>query len=93
MVDQKEYWKVRISERREYIRAYKKERGCQDCGYSEHVVALQFDHVRGTKKAHVSNMLNCSWETLLKEIEKCEVVCANCHHVRTMSERGLNTKF
>ncbi len=63
----------------------KKERGCVDCGYNIHAVALQFDHVSGIKKASVSNLIRSdyAWKTILEEINKCEVRCANCHAVVT----------
>lgn len=45
---------------------------------------MQFDHVRGEKIANVSRLLNDRRYTLaLEEVEKCEVVCANCHSTRT----------
>lgn len=63
-------------------------RGCHDCGYNAHGVALQFDHLRD-KKANVSNMIRSdySWETIKEEILKCEVVCANCHALRTKTRK------
>ena len=63
----------------------KKERGCVDCGYNEHAVALQFDHIGDDKKASVSNLIRSDygWETILEEMNKCEVRCANCHAVVT----------
>lgn len=57
--------------------------GCMDCGFSGPPEALQFDHVRGVKKFTISGNLNFAWERILSEIEKCEVVCANCHIIRT----------
>ena len=62
--------------------------GCVDCGYSEHAEALQFDHVRGEKKFNVGISYTFSMERVLAEIEKCEVVCANCHAVRTANRRS-----
>lgn len=61
--------------------------GCADCGYNASAYALQFDHVRGDKKANVSDLIRSDykWETVLEEIDKCEVVCANCHAIRTKS--------
>lgn len=61
--------------------------GCADCGYNKSAHALQFDHVRGDKKGNVSNLIRSdySWDTIKIEIEKCEVVCANCHAIRTQS--------
>lgn len=60
--------------------------GCTDCGYDDHPVALDFDHLPGAEKAAAIATLirQCvSWERLVAEMEKCEVVCANCHRVRT----------
>lgn len=62
-------------------------KGCADCGELDPVV-LEFDHVRGEKKANIANLL-CSGgkETLRIELEKCDVVCANCHRRRTAKRR------
>lgn len=59
--------------------------GCIDCGYAQHAVALQFDHIGDDKKMNVSDMIRSdySWITILEEIRKCEVRCANCHAVMT----------
>ena len=59
--------------------------GCVDCGYNEHAVALQFDHIEDNKKASVSNLIRSdyAWPTILEEIRKCEVRCSNCHAVIT----------
>lgn len=57
---------------------------CADCKGVFHHSAMDFDHVKGEKVKDVSWLLkNTSWQTVLNEIEKCEVVCANCHRVRT----------
>lgn len=82
-------WKQkRKVENRQRLLAVLKESPCVDCGY-EDVRVLQFDHVRGTKVAGVAELLNrgAKWETILTEIEKCEVRCCNCHTVVT-AERG-----
>lgn len=66
--------------------------GCIDCGYAEHAQALQFDHIADNKKASVSNLIRSdyAWNTILEEIKKCEVRCANCHAVMTASRRHLS---
>lgn len=77
----------------------KQEKGCIDCGYNEHGVALQFDHVGNDKKASVSNLIRSdyAWSTILEEINKCEVRCANCHAVvtarRKLSCRELDSSI
>ncbi len=63
------------------IRVFKN-RPCADCGNSYPPIAMDFDHVRGVKRFSVSHGLNYPAATIIKEIEKCEVVCANCHRIR-----------
>ncbi|SRR5258705_1947561 len=57
---------------------------CVDCGNSD-IRVLEFDHVRGKKFKAISMMvsLSYSWITILKEIAKCEIRCANCHRIKT----------
>ena len=77
---------------REYVFAYKLEKGCADCGYNQHSAALHFDHLPGTVKSdNVAHMLQRSgMKTLQNELAKCEVVCANCHAVRTWNRSHPN---
>lgn len=63
-----------------FIRSVKTSNGCADCGYSAHHAALEFDHL-GDKLLNVCN--SKSIEQAKLEIAKCEVVCANCHRIRT----------
>lgn len=79
----------RISrERREWLNKLKIERGCADCGYKGHPAALDFDHRPGmTKVANIAMLYISKMETLLDEIAKCDLVCANCHRVRTWVTR------
>ena len=59
-------------------------RACADCGYAEAAEALDFDHVRGEKYANVNKLAgSAGWERIMEEVDKCEVVCANCHRIRT----------
>ena len=63
-----------------------KQRSCQDCGGSFHPWVMELDHRDGTiKEAAVSNLVSkgCTDARLLEEIGKCDVVCANCHRMRT----------
>lgn len=58
---------------------------CIDCGENDPIV-LEFDHKeRGDKFKQVSQMLSghYSWNSLLKEINKCDIRCANCHRKKT----------
>lgn len=55
---------------------------CTDCGTTEWRV-LEFDHVRGEKTDSIARLLTCKWQRVIDEIAKCEIVCANCHRLRT----------
>lgn len=61
------------------IRKIKEAAGCQHCGIEDHRV-LQFHHV-GKKELHIAQAMHrgVSWKKLEKEIERCIVLCANCH--------------
>lgn len=63
-----------------------KQRPCQDCGLEFHPWVMEFDHRDpNTKHAAVANLVakGCPDARLLEEISKCDVVCANCHRMRT----------
>ena len=62
---------------------------CVDCGGRFHFAAMDFDHVRGEKKGCLSTMASktFSLETIREEMAKCDVVCANCHRVRTYEQK------
>lgn len=70
-----------------FIIAYKKNHPCADCGHTHHFSCMEFDHQkhRGAKREAISVLVNnmASLKTLMAEIEKCDLVCANCHRVRT----------
>lgn len=55
---------------------------CADCGNRYPPYVMDFDH-KGNKDYNVGNMKGMSPETILLEIAKCDVVCANCHRIRT----------
>lgn len=58
--------------------------GCVYCGYNHHPRALDFHHKKPELKSFNVSNINCrSVMRMLKEIEKCDVVCANCHRIRT----------
>lgn len=60
---------------------------CADCGWEYPPECMDFDHVKGEKLKNVSALIGAAQEILEEEIEKCEVVCANCHRIRTKSRR------
>ena len=59
---------------------------CVDCGEADPLV-LEFDHI-GDKRFSISaGFSGRNWQSILDEMAKCDVVCANCHRRRT-AERG-----
>lgn len=56
---------------------------CVKCGYNKHPAALQFHHNQGEKNFGLSNGTGWAraWKTLLKELDLCELICANCHAI------------
>ena len=81
--------KARREELTKWVRELKSN-PCTDCDKIFHPVAMEFDYL-GDKRQGIADLVKSghSKETILKEIEKCELVCANCHAVRTFNRRGL----
>ena len=82
--------KIRLQNSRKVFE-YLSEHSCMNCGESDPIV-LEFDHRdKSDKIENISNLiLNSSWERIVKEIEKCDVLCANCH--RRKSAKQFNYK-
>lgn len=71
------------------VREYKKSQHCKRCGFSDYR-ALTFHHRdRSDKEFNVSNAVSGqSFETVMREIFKCDVLCANCHLILHAEERN-----
>lgn len=68
---------------RAWVHNYKESRPCVDCGDYYPYYVMDFDHL-GNKVAEVSRIMRRNNITNIKaEIEKCELVCSNCHRIRT----------
>lgn len=65
-----------------------KEQPCMDCGVEYPSYVMDFDHVRGEKAFQIGGSLHLSLARLIAEVEKCDVVCSNCHRIRTFTQRG-----
>jgi len=75
---------------RQDLTEYLLEHPCEVCGEEDPVV-LDFDHlVPSNKTKTIAKFLSghTSWNTILKEIEKCRVICANCHRRHTYKQQG-----
>lgn len=83
---------------REIADSIKMEKGCEMCGFNAHPSALQFDHIDPATKyrtktgkiVHPADMIKggrYSIKTVMVEIAKCRVLCANCHAIYTHTEQ------
>jgi hypothetical protein len=80
----------RRRERVEMVRKLKN-RPCADCGLSYPYFVMDFDHREGVEKLfNIGNGIRrmVGTKRLLAEIEKCDLVCANCHRHRTARRAG-----
>lgn len=78
--------KNRILYRNQYYE-WLKEKSCVDCGTSD-IRVLELDHLSDKSYSIASRVGRVTLETLMKEIKKCEVVCCNCHRIRTVTRGG-----
>jgi len=67
-----------------YVWELKSRTPCSDCGQIYHPSIMEFDHKDpSAKRGMVSAMMNCRIQTIQAEIDKCDIVCSNCHQYRT----------
>jgi hypothetical protein len=76
-----------VRKRVSWLIDYLQENPCVDCGEGD-VVVLEFDHLRDKTFDISRGLRDRNWESVLAELEKCEVVCANCHRRRTAQRAG-----
>jgi len=72
-----------------------KSKPCRDCGGTFEVCCMDFDHRKGTvKKYNVGSMFahHYSQKLIESELAKCDLVCANCHRIRTRNRRTGSAK-
>lgn len=67
---------------------YLSENFCVVCNEKD-ITVLEFDHLRDKDK-NISELVSrgCGWETIKAEIEKCQVLCANCHRRKTAKDQN-----
>jgi hypothetical protein len=82
--------KKKVIENKQRLYDFYKNNPCIDCG-NDNPIVLELDHKDGADKVGcLSVMVNSGycWKTLEKEINKCDVRCANCHRIRTSLQQG-----
>lgn len=86
----RKYRKKLREEYRNGVLSYLKDKSCADCG-EDNIVVLEFDHIDPSRKSFSVSQavkLGYGWKQVQDEINKCEVVCANCHKKRTARQFG-----
>jgi 5-methylcytosine-specific restriction endonuclease McrA len=80
LIRRNKYWRRKVMDR------FKVRKGCASCGYNSHPYALEFDHIDpATKRMKISDMYCYSWKRVKVELAKCQVLCGNCHNIKTIS--------
>ncbi len=83
----------RMKKHKEFVEDLKKN-PCEDCGNVFPTCCMDFDHVDPTTKVkNISRMLGSSKDKILEEIKKCQLVCANCHRIRTHENKLYRQRF
>ena len=96
-----------IKYRKYWVDLYKVSNGCCICGYNKHPSALCFDHISGEKHEDVKNGYSkrssaggmyklyskkYSSSLLIEEIQKCRIICCNCHMEHTHKKTNIEKK-
>lgn len=69
---------------------------CLDCGYSGPSFMFDFDHNNPEEKEFEISTGISKWysmEVLIQEADKCDLLCANCHRLRTHKQRCSGCKY
>jgi transposase len=71
------------------LRELKENIGCVDCKEMYPHYVLEFDHLPQYEKLGIVTNIarRYSWEKALEEVKKCDIVCANCHNIRTWNRQ------
>ena len=81
---------------KDYVHGLKEASPCVDCGINYPYYVMDFDHLED--KVGAISYLSATGRigALKKEIKKCEIVCANCHrirtHIRRLQDKAISTR-
>lgn len=76
------------TKRRIFVREYKRDKPCVDCGVILPPECMDLDHVRGEKKFSISHYAHAlKIERVEEELAKCDIRCPNCHRLRHYKEK------
>jgi len=75
-------------ERRRKLSLLKMDRPCYDCGGVFSPECMDWDHRPGTSKLfQIGHAIQRKFSLVLEELAKCDLVCANCHRLRTIARK------
>jgi hypothetical protein len=86
--------KKRVSDKKKEERKkwdiFKRTLKCAKCGFS-HPAALDFHHIDPSEKEGIVSKFNKNgqYKKAMKEIEKCIVLCSNCHRIHHYEEKNV----
>lgn len=67
---------------------------CVRCGYDKHLAALEFHHLEPTgKDFDFGNVKSKKWESIQYELDKCILLCSNCHRIEHSKYDTLHSLF
>lgn len=86
--------KIRRAKLREEFRtnmlAFLAEKSCVKCGEND-IRVLEFDHIHDSQKDFSISQavrIGKTWSQVSDEIKKCQILCANCHKIKTAEQFG-----
>lgn len=88
--ERKVYYLRHVGRNKDFVKVFKLDKPCFDCGVLYPPYVMDFDHRRPEQKIKsISDMCaqGMSLEVISREISKCDLVCSNCHRERTHGER------
>ena len=94
-LDYRNYYRVKLIRQERKIAAIAYKGGkCELCGYNKCIASLDFHHKLSTKKSFAlsDSRQYLKWSKVLKELDKCLLVCANCHREIHYNEKNRTNK-
>jgi 5-methylcytosine-specific restriction endonuclease McrA len=59
---------------------------CISCGFNKYIAAMEFHHLDSKQKDFSLSGMTISWVRMQKELDKCALLCANCHRAAHSGE-------
>jgi len=92
--EQRNEYQRRRRDKRKDLLIQRFEDECHDCKKKFHKCAYDFHHIDpNIKSFEIAPALDRNWNTILEEIEKCIMLCSNCHRIRHYREERGSTEF